>query len=152
MGSLSLLQGIYATQGSKPGFPHGTQILYQLSHKGKTPPNDDRGTQPPDPLEPKEPPPTNQRTVCELITTPTTPLPLRAFKSAPLNLIEEFGGSEDQLPWTPYLLQGTFLHSLVSVGFALLCAGEWTQVWVGNTSSTKLPPSTGNVSRRGGGG
>ena len=109
-------------------------------------------TQPPDPLEPKEPPPTNQRTVCELITNPTTPLPLRAFKSAHLNLIEEFGGSEDQLPWTPCLLQGTFLHSLVSVGFALLCAGEWTQVWVGNTSSTKLPPSTGNVSRRGGGG
>ena len=36
--------------------------------------------------------------------------------------------------------------------FALLCVGEWTQVWLGNASSTKLPPSTGNISRRGGGG
>ena len=34
MGSLSLLQGIFPTQGSNPGFPHCRQILYQLSHKG----------------------------------------------------------------------------------------------------------------------
>ena len=34
VGSLSLLQGIFATQGSKPGPPHCRQILYQLSHKG----------------------------------------------------------------------------------------------------------------------
>ena len=34
MGSLSLLQGIFPTQGSKPGLPHCRQILYQLSHKG----------------------------------------------------------------------------------------------------------------------
>ena len=33
-GSLSLLQGIIPTQGSKPGLPHCRQILYQLSHKG----------------------------------------------------------------------------------------------------------------------
>ena len=32
--SLSLLQGIFPTQGSNPGFPHCRQILYQLSHKG----------------------------------------------------------------------------------------------------------------------
>ena len=32
--SLSLLQGIFPTQGLKPGFPHCRQILYQLSHKG----------------------------------------------------------------------------------------------------------------------
>ena len=32
--SLSLLQGIFPTQGSNPGLPHGRQILYQLSHKG----------------------------------------------------------------------------------------------------------------------
>ena len=32
--SLSLLQGIFATQGSNPGVPHCRQILYQLSHKG----------------------------------------------------------------------------------------------------------------------
>ena len=31
MGSLSLLQGIFPTQGSNPGFPHCRQILYQLS-------------------------------------------------------------------------------------------------------------------------
>ena len=34
MGSLSLLQGIFPTQGSNPGLPQGRQILYQLSHKG----------------------------------------------------------------------------------------------------------------------
>ena len=33
-GSLSLLQGIFPTQGSDPGLPHCKQILYQLSHKG----------------------------------------------------------------------------------------------------------------------
>ena len=34
MGSLSLLQGIFPTQGSNPGLPHCRKILYQLSHKG----------------------------------------------------------------------------------------------------------------------
>ena len=33
-GSLSLLQGIFPTQGSNPGLLHCRQILYQLSHKG----------------------------------------------------------------------------------------------------------------------
>ena len=33
-GSLSLLQGIFPTQGSNPGLPHCGWILYQLSHKG----------------------------------------------------------------------------------------------------------------------
>ena len=32
-GSLSLLQGIFPTQGSNPSLPHCGQILYQLSHK-----------------------------------------------------------------------------------------------------------------------
>ena len=32
VGSLSLLQGIFPTQGSNPGLPHCRQILYQLSH------------------------------------------------------------------------------------------------------------------------
>ena len=31
---LSLLQGIFPTQGSNPGLPHCQWILYQLSHKG----------------------------------------------------------------------------------------------------------------------
>ena len=34
MGSLSLLQGIFLTQGSNPGLPHCRCILYQLSHQG----------------------------------------------------------------------------------------------------------------------
>ena len=34
MGSLSLFQGIFPTQGLKPGLPHCRQILYQLSHQG----------------------------------------------------------------------------------------------------------------------
>ena len=34
MGSLSLLQGIFPTQGLNPGLLHCRQILYQLSHKG----------------------------------------------------------------------------------------------------------------------
>ena len=34
LGSLSLLQGIFPTQGSNPGLLHCRQILYQLSHKG----------------------------------------------------------------------------------------------------------------------
>ena len=34
VGRLSLLQGIFPTQGSNPGLPHCRRILYQLSHKG----------------------------------------------------------------------------------------------------------------------
>ena len=34
VGSLSLLQGIFPTQGLNPGLPHCRQILYQLSHRG----------------------------------------------------------------------------------------------------------------------
>ena len=33
---LSLLQGIFPTQGSKPGLPHCRRILYQLSHQGSS--------------------------------------------------------------------------------------------------------------------
>ena len=33
VGSLSLLQGIFPTQGSNSGLPHCRQILYQLSHR-----------------------------------------------------------------------------------------------------------------------
>ena len=33
--SLSLLQGIFPTQGLNPGLPHCRRILYQLSHKAK---------------------------------------------------------------------------------------------------------------------
>ena len=33
MGSLSLLQGIFPTQGWNPGLPHCGRILFQLSHK-----------------------------------------------------------------------------------------------------------------------
>ena len=33
IGSLSLLQGIFPTQGSNPGLSHWRQILYKLSHK-----------------------------------------------------------------------------------------------------------------------
>ena len=32
--SLSLLQGMFPTQGSKPGLPHCRQRLYHLSHQG----------------------------------------------------------------------------------------------------------------------
>ena len=35
VGSLSLCQGIFTTQGSNPGFPHCRWILYQLSHQGR---------------------------------------------------------------------------------------------------------------------
>ena len=34
MGSCSLLQGIFPTQGLSPGLSHCRQILYQLSHQG----------------------------------------------------------------------------------------------------------------------
>ena len=34
MGSLSLIQGIFPTQGSNPGLLHCRRILYQLSHQG----------------------------------------------------------------------------------------------------------------------
>ena len=33
-GSLSLLPGIFPSQGQNPGLPHYRRILYQLSHKG----------------------------------------------------------------------------------------------------------------------
>ena len=36
MGSFSLLQQIFPTQGLKPGLPHCRQILYQLSHRGSS--------------------------------------------------------------------------------------------------------------------
>ena len=35
VGSLSLLQGIFPTQGSNPGLPHCRQILYELSYQGR---------------------------------------------------------------------------------------------------------------------
>ena len=50
VGSLSLLQGIFPTQGSNPRLPHCRQILYQLSHKGS--PN---GNTRPSYLSPKKP-------------------------------------------------------------------------------------------------
>ena len=34
VGSLSLLQGMFPTQGLNPGLPHCRQILYQLSYQG----------------------------------------------------------------------------------------------------------------------
>jgi len=36
VGSLSLFQGIFPTQGSNPGLLHCGRILYQLSHKGSS--------------------------------------------------------------------------------------------------------------------
>ena len=36
VGSLSLLWGIFPTQGLNPGLPHCRQILYKLSHKEST--------------------------------------------------------------------------------------------------------------------
>ena len=36
VGSSSLLQGIFSTQGSDPDLPHGRQMLYQLSHQGSS--------------------------------------------------------------------------------------------------------------------
>ena len=40
VGSLSLLQGIFPTQGWNPGVPHYRQILYQLSYQGSPSPPD----------------------------------------------------------------------------------------------------------------
>ena len=37
VGSCSLLQGIFPTQGSSPGLPHCRRILYQLSHQSIIP-------------------------------------------------------------------------------------------------------------------
>ena len=34
VGCHALLQGIFSTQGSNPGFPHCRRILYQLNHQG----------------------------------------------------------------------------------------------------------------------
>ena len=45
MGSFSLLQGLFPSQGSNPGFPHCGQILYQLEPPGK-PKNTWMGTYP----------------------------------------------------------------------------------------------------------
>ena len=39
VGSLSLLQGIFLTQGSNPGLPHCRWVLYQLSHRGSPHPD-----------------------------------------------------------------------------------------------------------------
>ena len=33
VGSCSLLQGMFPTQGSNPGLPHGGRIVFQLSHQ-----------------------------------------------------------------------------------------------------------------------
>ena len=40
VGSLSLLQGIFPTQGLNPGLPHCRRIFYQLSHQGSCGLND----------------------------------------------------------------------------------------------------------------
>ena len=37
VGSLSLLQAIFSTQGLNPGLPHCRWILYLLSHQGSPP-------------------------------------------------------------------------------------------------------------------
>ena len=42
MSSLSLIQGIFPTQGSNPGLLHCRRILYQLSHQGS--PINNKGT------------------------------------------------------------------------------------------------------------
>ena len=34
VGSLSLLQGVFPTQGVNPGLPQCRRVLYQLSHQG----------------------------------------------------------------------------------------------------------------------
>ena len=34
VGNISLLHGVFPSQGSNPGFPHCRRILYQLRHKG----------------------------------------------------------------------------------------------------------------------
>ena len=39
VGSHSFLQGIFPTQGSNPGLPYCSRILYQLSHQGSLVPN-----------------------------------------------------------------------------------------------------------------
>ena len=44
VGSLSLLQGIFATQESNLGLPHCREILYQLSHKGSRTPEAQQNT------------------------------------------------------------------------------------------------------------
>ena len=46
MGSHSLLQGIFPTQGSNPGLLHCRQILYRLRHqgRGKSVPKDAKAT------------------------------------------------------------------------------------------------------------
>ena len=44
VGSCSLLQGIFPTQGSNSGLPHCMQILYQLSHSGSPLGNQIRST------------------------------------------------------------------------------------------------------------
>ena len=36
VGCQDLFQGIFLTQGSNPGFPHGRWILYHLSYQGNT--------------------------------------------------------------------------------------------------------------------
>ena len=44
VGNLSLLQGIFPTQRSKPGLPHCRWILYQLSSQGNPFPKEPLGT------------------------------------------------------------------------------------------------------------
>ena len=54
VGRLSLLQGIFLTQGSNPGLLHCRYILYQLSHKGG--PNESESCSVlSDPLQPGDP-------------------------------------------------------------------------------------------------
>ena len=40
VGSLSLFQGVFPTQGSNPDLPHCRQILHPLSHQGSPSPAD----------------------------------------------------------------------------------------------------------------
>ena len=60
VGSLSLLQGIFPTQGSNPGLRYCRQILYQLSHQG-SPRKLEREAYP---FSSRPSPPRNQTRVC----------------------------------------------------------------------------------------
>ena len=88
VGSHSLLQGIFPTQGSNTGLLHCRQILYQLSHKRR----------------PRE----GQR---KNVSSSTRAIKIQSGRGY---LYREIRGKEDEHLWSPYYTQDSIFAHLTS--------------------------------------
>ena len=118
VGSLSLLWGIFPTQGSNPGLPHFRQILHQLSHQGE-------GmclTLPPDPVYVPRP----------ISKGPTRPPPHSLHPGYKSGLRSSLVNGGSPLSWPAVLTASPTLMTCILLSFCLLS---------GNSSPDHAPRS-----------